>query len=157
MDQAESIVGEDLHLQAAAREEVVQPLKPELHGLGNIGRKRGTPLTVHAPFCCSGSLDIERAQGRVADYADAGSVTWIAHFLQSLTGNFQKRGAKESGDPVILPGTIQVISQKILQRAAPGGIATDHRLSPSTVPSSRWAASVSFFQCVMDPEGLFDR
>jgi len=72
VDQAEGLIGKNLHFESATGEEIIEALEPGLHGCPDLGRKRGAPFAVHPPLGRPGSLNIQGAESGVADYPDAG-------------------------------------------------------------------------------------
>ena len=119
MDQAEGLVGEDLHLEKAATKKIVEPLKPGLHGCADLGGKRGAPFAVHPPLGRAGGLNVQRIEAGVADQPDAGLAVFRRHPFQGLARHLQEGGAEESGNPVVPAGALQLSRQEILQWAAP--------------------------------------
>ena len=114
MDQAEGLVGEDLHLEKTAAEKIVESLEPGLHGCADLGGKRSAPFAVHPPLGRPGGLDVQGIEAGVADHPNAGLAAFRRHPLQGLAGHLQQGGAEEPGNPVIPAGALQLSRQEIL-------------------------------------------
>jgi len=118
VDQPEGLIGEDLYLEKAAPDKIIEPLEPCLHRRPDLGGKRGAPFAVHSPLGRSGGLDIQGIEAGVADDPGAGLAAFRCHPFKSLSRNLQQRGAKKAGNPIIAVGALQLGGQEVLQGAA---------------------------------------
>ena len=127
---SEGLIGEDLYLEKAAAEKIVESLEPGLHGRNDLGGERSAPFAVHPPLGRPGGLNVQRIEAGVADHPNAGLAVIRRHPFQGFARHLQQGGAEEPGNPVIPAGALQPGCQEILQRTAAGGVTIDHPLSP---------------------------
>ena len=76
------------------------------------------PFAVHPPLGRPGGLDIQGLKAGVADHPNVGLAAFRCHPFQGFARHLQQGGAEEPGNPVVLPGALQLGRQEILQGTA---------------------------------------